>query len=310
LPSHFATYFLLVVVVLIWGSYPTLVKIALRDMPPFTIAALRCTLASAILVGLLGRERAEGSSPITRADWPGLVILGVSGITVSTGSYYLAVALTTASNAVILTASTPVLVAVGGHLFFAERLNRRHWFGVGCSAAGVLLTVTRGDWRVLETPPNLGDGIVLAGQVAWATYTLYGKRVLARLSPRAATTAAYLIGTAFLIPLAIAVAPAFPPAVFTSLPAWVVVVFQGTLGTISHIWYYRGVQAVGPSVTAIFMNLQPLVGVMLATVLLAERVTVAQGLGAGAILLGVWLTTRRGPGSDRGPGLPAGGEAR
>jgi drug/metabolite transporter (DMT)-like permease len=293
------TYLLLVMVVVIWGSYPTLIKIALRDMPPFTLAALRCLLASAILSVLFWRSSAGGEPPITRADLAGLVILGVSGITISTGIFYLAVSLTSASNAVILTASTPVLVAVGGHLFFDERLSGRQWSGVGCSALGVLLTVTRGQIRLLETPPSPGDGIVLAGQVAWATYTLFGKRVLARLSPRAATTAAYLIGTAFLVPLAVLLAPAFPPAVLTSVPAWGVVVFQGTLGTLSHVWYYRGVQTVGPSVTAIFMNLQPLVGVLLATLLLRERVSWPQGLGAAAILAGVWLTARRVPATGR-----------
>ncbi|HLE42649.1 MAG TPA: DMT family transporter [Methylomirabilota bacterium] len=287
------TYLLLVMVVVVWGSYPTLVKIALRDMPPFTLAALRCLLASAILTVLFWREAGERHHAVTRADLPALVILGVSGITISTGIFYLAVALTTASNAVILTASTPVLVAVGGHLFFGERLRPLQWAGVACSAFGVLLTVSRGHLRLLESPPSLGDGIVLAGQVAWATYTLYGKRVLARLSPRMATTAAYLIGTAFLVPLAVLLAPAFPPAVLTSVPAWGVVVFQGTVGTLSHVWYYRGVQTVGPSVTAIFMNLQPLVGVLLATLILGEVVSLVQGLGAAAIVAGVWLTTRR-----------------
>ncbi len=293
------TYLLLVLVVAVWGSYPTLVKIALRDMPPFTLAALRCVLASTILSVLFWRDAGERQHAVTRADLPALVILGISGITISTGIFYLAVALTTASNAVILTASTPVLVAVGGHLFFAERLRPLQWAGVACSAFGVLLTVSRGHLRLLESPPSLGDGIVLAGQVAWATYTLYGKRVLTRLSPRMATTAAYLIGTVFLVPLAVLAAPAFPPAVLTSVPAWGVVVFQGTLGTLSHVWYYRGVQAVGPSVTAIFMNLQPLVGVVLATLVLGEVVSLAQGLGAAAIVAGVWLTTRRPPAAPR-----------
>ena len=270
---------LLVVVVVIWGSYPTLVKIALRDMPPLTLAALRCTLASGLLVTLLWRSADPGERPITRADVPGLVVLGLAGIAASTGSYYLAIELTSASNAVILTATTPVFVAVGGHLFFGERLRSVQWTGVAGSALGVLLTVTRGELRLFEAPPRAGDGIALLGQVAWATYTLYGKRVLARLSPRAATAAAYLVGTAVLIPLAVILAPIFPavvpPTRFSSLPAWGVVLFQGTLGTLSHVWYYRGVQAIGPSVTAIFMNLQPLVGVAL------------------AILVGVWLTTRR-----------------
>jgi drug/metabolite transporter (DMT)-like permease len=291
--SRVGTFVLLVTVVVIWSSYPTLTKLALRDLPPFTIAALRCALASAILATLLWRGSAPSETPVTRADLKGLVILGVAGITLSTGTFYLAVHLTSASNAVILTATTPVFVALGGHLFFGERLTRRQWAGVSCSALGVLLTVTRGDLRLLEAPPRVGDGIALAGQVGWATYTLYGKRVLARLTPRTATAAAYLIGTALLIPLAIVVAPAFPPARWASAPAWGVVLFQGTVGTLSHIWYYRGIQAVGPAVTAVFMNLQPLLGVALAALVLGERLTVAQGVGVGAILLGVWLTTRR-----------------
>jgi drug/metabolite transporter (DMT)-like permease len=289
------TYLLLVVVVLIWASYPTLIKIALRDMPPFTLAALRCLLASAILGVLFWRATARGERPIERADLPGLLVLGISGITVSTGIFYVGVALTTASNAVILTASTPVLVAVGGYLLFGERLRRVQWVGVACSALGVLLTVTRGEIRLLESPPSLGDGIVLIGQVAWATYTLYGKRVLARLSPLTATTAAYLIGTAFLIPIAVLTAPAFPAASYGSAAAWGIILFQGTAGVLSHIWYYRGVQTVGPAVSAIFMNLQPLVGVLLARLFLGETLSLAQGLGTAAILAGVWMTTRQAP---------------
>jgi drug/metabolite transporter (DMT)-like permease len=287
------TFGLLIVVVVIWASYPTVVKLALRDMPPFTLAAFRCLLASALLSALLWRDAGQREWPITRADWPDLVVLGVSGIAVSTAIFYWGVSLTTASNAVILTASTPVLVAIGGHLFFAERLRPVQWLGVACSAGGVLLTVTRGQLRLLESPPHVGDGIVVVGQVAWATYTLYGKRVLIRLSPRVATTAAYLVGTALLVPAAVLLAPAFPPATFTSTAAWGVVLFQGTLGTPSHIWYYRGVQTVGPTVTALFTNLQPLIGVGLATLVLGERLLPAQGIGAAAILLGVWLTTRR-----------------
>jgi drug/metabolite transporter (DMT)-like permease len=287
------TYGLLVVVVLIWASYPALVKLALRDVPPFTLAASRCVLASALLAFLFWRAPAGGERPIGRADLPGLAILGVVGITLSTGFFYLAVLLTTASNAVILTCSTPVLVALGGHFVLGDRLAGWQWAGVACSAAGVLLTVTRGDLRLLESPPSAGDGLVLLCQASWATYTLYGKRVLTRLSPRAATTGAYLIGTAFLLPLAVLAAPAFPPARLGSGVAWAVVVLQGTLGTLSHVWYYRGVQTVGPSVTAVFMNLQPVAGLLLAAVLLGEAVTPAGAVGAVLILGGVFMTTRR-----------------
>src|SRR5262249_56150169 len=120
-----------------------------------------------------------------------------------------------------------------------------------------------------------------------------------RLSPHAATTFAYVIGAVMLIPVAAVLAPVFPvaspPTRWWSTTAWGVVIFQGTIGTLSHVWYYRGVRAVGPSVTAIFMNLQPLVGVGLATLLLGERLGLSQLFGAFLILGGVWLTTRRHP---------------
>jgi drug/metabolite transporter (DMT)-like permease len=279
-------------VVVIWGSYPALVKVALRDMPPFTLAALRCTLASALLLALLWRETRAGETAITRGDVPSLIILGVCGITVSTGTFYLAINWTTASNAVILTATTPVFVVLGDRFLLGEQLSGRRWLGVLASAAGVLLTVTRGELRLLEARPRIGDAIALGGQVAWATYTLYGKRVMERLSPRAATAGAYLVGTTLLVPIAVLTAPAFPPPRLASLPAWGVVLFQGIIGTLSHVWYYRGVQTLGPAVTAIFMNLQPLVGMALATLLLGETVSPAQGLGVTLVLLGVWLTTR------------------
>jgi len=287
------TYLLLVVAVSIWGSYPTLTKLALREMPPFTIAALRCLLASGLLTWLLLGRSSGGHGPVTRPDLRSLLLLGISGITVSTGFFYLAIALTTASNAVILTATTPVLVAVGGHLAFGERLGRVQWVGVVCSAAGVLLTVTRGQFAALLGALRPGDFIVLIGQVGWATYTLYGKRVLTRLSPGLATTGAYVAGTLFLVPLAFLTAPAFPPARFTAPVPWAVILFQGTVGAIIHVWYYQAVQAVGPSRSAIFMNLQPLVGVLLATLLLGEEVGFAQLVGGLAILTGVYLTTQR-----------------
>ena len=51
--------------------------------------------------------------------------------------------------------------------------------------------------------------------------------------------------------------------------------------------------AVGPSQSAIFMNFQPVVGVLLAAAVLGETVGAAQLLGGIAVLLGVALTTRQ-----------------
>ena len=51
-------------------------------------------------------------------------------------------------------------------------------------------------------------------------------------------------------------------------------------------------QVVGPSRSAIFMNLQPIVGVVLATALLAERIGIWEIAGGLLVLAGVAATTR------------------
>ncbi|MEX2222561.1 MAG: DMT family transporter [Candidatus Rokuibacteriota bacterium] len=67
---------------------------------------------------------------------------------------------------------------------------------------------------------------------------------------------------------------------------------QAFLGAIAHVWWYEGVKAVGPSRAAIFMNLQPVVGVLLAWVIMREAIEWPEIVGGALVLLGVALTTQ------------------
>ena len=84
----------------------------------------------------------------------------------------------------------------------------------------------------------------------------------------------------------------FPRPDWGSQTAWGVVLYQAFLGAIAHVWWYEGVKAVGPSRAAIFMNLQPVVGVVLAWALLHEAVEWPEVVGGPLVLLGVALTTQ------------------
>ena len=127
--------------------------------------------------------------------------------------------------------------------------------------------------------------------VCWSSYTVYGKRVLRTYSPALATTAAYVLGTVVLIPLAVVTAPLFPAPRLGSGVAWVVIVYQAILGAVAHVWWYRAVDVVGPSLASVFMNLQTVVGLALAAVILGEGVGAWQIAGGILVLAGVALTT-------------------
>lgn len=291
--SQTRAYVALLVIAVLWGSYPATAKLALEDFPPSFLAAVRCTLASAFLVTLLLRTEPDSIRLVTPAALRAFLVLALAGIWGSTQITYLGLYFTTASNAALLQTATPVVVAVAARLYLGERLAPLQWLGVAVSASGVLLVITEGRLAAIR-PGDLraGDFITLVSLSGWSLYTVYGKRVLARYSPALATTGAYVVGTILILVTAAVTAPLFPAPRLDSAAAWAVVVYQGLVGAVAHVWWYRAVHVVGPSRAAIFMNLQPVVGVLLATLLLAEEIGPWHILGGALVLFGVALTTR------------------
>jgi drug/metabolite transporter (DMT)-like permease len=293
-PGQTGAYTALTLIAALWGSYPAFAKLALAAFPPLVLVVLRTSIASAFLCVTLWRRGAAEFTALRLRDLGPLAFLGFAGIFVSTGGTYLAIAFTTASSAVLLQPVTPVMVAVGARFYLGERLHPRQWLGVACSALGVVLIITKGSWHaVTHLDLRPGDFLLLVSSVGWAAYTVYGKRVLARHSPIVATTTAYVFGSAMLLPLPFLTARLFPAPDLTSVVAWTVVLYQAILGSVAHVWWYEAVHLVGPSRSAVFLNLQPVIGVLLAWIMLGERIGLSGALGGAAVLAGVALTSQR-----------------
>lgn len=293
--SQTRAYLALFAVMILWGSYPAMAKLAFRDFPPVFLTTLRCVIASLFLVGLLLRSGEATTRGLTPAALRAFLVLGVAGLCLSMQLTYVAIYYTTAANVVILSAATPVMVAVVARVYLGERLHRMQWAGVAASAFGVILIITNGRLAALRVDElRAGDFINLVSIGGWTAYTVYGKRVLGTFSPVLATAGAYVMGTLLLLPISAITAPFFPAPRLLAPFAWAVVLYQAVAGAVAHVWWYRAVEVVGASRAAIFMNLQPVVGLALAALLLAEPLTRWQLVGGAFVLAGVALTTRRG----------------
>jgi drug/metabolite transporter (DMT)-like permease len=290
--SQTRAYAALLLIATLWGTFPATGKLAVQDFPPVFLTAVRAVIASSFLVVLLARAGAETVRGLGPDSIRAFVVLGVCGLVLSTQLSYIGYAYTTAANAAILQAATPVMVALGARAYLGERLRRRQQLGVLISALGVLVVVTDGRfWTLRLEDLRAGDFITLVGLVAWTTYTVYGRRVVTTHSPALTTTAAYVVGTAVLVLEAALTAPLFPRPQLGSLRAWSVVIYQAFFGAIAHIWWYRAVDRVGASRAAVFLNVTPVVGVVLAATLLGEPVGIWEVLGTLLVLGGVTLTT-------------------
>jgi drug/metabolite transporter (DMT)-like permease len=104
-------------------------------------------------------------------------------------------------------------------------------------------------------------------------------------------SAVTLVGGA--IPLLIASAPALVATNWSSVGAggWMAVFYSSVISMgVAYFFWYRGLRVLGPTRTAVYSNLQPIVAVLAAWAFLGEVPTIFQGVGAVTIIAGVFLT--------------------
>jgi drug/metabolite transporter (DMT)-like permease len=132
--------------------------------------------------------------------------------------------------------------------------------------------------------------LVLAACVCWALYTVLLKPYTERV-PGIPLSALTMVGGA--VPLVLVSLPQVAATPWTALPvsAWGALLYSGLLAlAVAYLFWYRGVRVLGPTRSAMYSNLQPVVALVVAWIALGEKPTVIQVLGAVAIMTGLLLT--------------------
>lgn len=286
------SYLLLLAVLLIWaGNFP-LGKLALTEVQPLFLVAGRTLMAAPFLFAV-ARIYAPLERPLLRRDYVAFAVLGITGLVLNTTTWYWGLKWTTALNAGILGAASPIFVALGDAAFLGERLRKRTWAGIGLTVAAVLVTVAKGSLAVLlEFAVNRGDLIILLSQTAWVAYSLYSRAAASTLPPVWIMAGANAVGAVLLVPASWLVDGPWPTPSVASV-GWGVMLYGAVPITIAHLWYYRVIRRLGPSRTAAFMNLMPFAVIGLSWALVGEAVHAYHVVGAVLVIAGVLLTTSR-----------------
>ena len=287
---------LMILTTLVWaGLFPT-GKVALRSIPPFPFAAIRLTIGAALLFLYLQRQNDAQEMLV---NWtPRLVgsflFLGFTGYLLAVGGSYQGLRLTTATNAALLNAASPIAIALLAAIFLRERMSARMLLGIVISIVGVGVIVARGSWQVITASAyNPGDLIIVATLFAWGIYTTYGRHLMQTVSPLAATTYAYIAGATYLLIACWLTEWEGWQLAATRWDSWLAVAYQSTLGTFAHFWYYQAVAILGPSRAGVFINLVPVMAIGIAYVFLDEALTLPHLVGGLIVLVGVGVAARR-----------------
>jgi drug/metabolite transporter (DMT)-like permease len=286
---------LLILANVVWAGSYVAAKFALTDLSVNMLNALRMIIASLILLPFLWTRRREFH--LTVRDLPQLAVLALVGFVINKIFEYDGLALTTASDVALLIASESIFTALLSWLLLHERFR---WLTVGAlvlGGSGVYLIVERsllpnipsggGIWRIV------GDLMVILALVFETFYTIRGKALLVKHSPLLVTAAAIVGSTIFWIPMA-----GFQLATTgwhtLSWQAWLGLGWLALMSTVvGYLAWFAGLARIEGSSAAATLFIQPLLGTILAIVLLGDQLLPTTIIGGVFILVSVFLISRQ-----------------
>ena len=272
----------LVGAILLWGTSFVATKPVLAHLSPLTLTFLRVVVALVVLVPaahLSGDRPALGRTP---------ALLGLTGVALAVVCQNFGLRFASAADAaLILNGGIPMLSLILAALVLRERLPRRGLAGVAASLAGVVTLVSLGAGEPASggfVASLRGDALLLGSAASFAVYTVLGRRTFG-VAPGGETLAtvagSFAYGALFLLPVAaseLAIAGLTPPP----LDALLLLLYLGAgCSALAFLMSAYALARLEAGRVAVILNLELVVGVAVAALLLSEPVTPARLAGGG-----------------------------
>ena len=282
--------FWMAVAVTSYASFSIFTKLiyAHSEMQPLDVASWRFLLATPLVwLYLWLRGRARGTTPMPPRRQ--LLLMGAIYCMASVLAFF-GLRQIPASIYVILFFTYPLMVALLGH-FFGTSLRPEGWLALLVASLGVLLVIAPNvDSLRIENVVLVGMMIALANAGVAAVYFIASNRILFRLkdpSELARAVAWTMLATAGIMLVIAAInGLQFPRNLEQALLLLGLAVFSTALPIVA---LNIGIQRLGAARSAIVMSMEPFLTLLLAALLLSERLGGLQLLGGMVILLSVTL---------------------
>ncbi|MCC7499058.1 MAG: DMT family transporter [Bryobacterales bacterium] len=289
---------LLALVNLMWSSQGTAVKFLDKHIGPISITFLPFYVTTLLLIPVLIRSRRRNprAVPLTGKDLMGFALAGVGGQVVAQLGMTWGISKSLASNGAVLNLLIPVFTAVLASIMLHEKMTRLRWTSLSIGLVGVLLLST-GDLRessLGHLEHLTGNLLILAGCLGSSFYNVYCKGLMQRFSEVDILIFSYIAASFATIPLFIWVEPVRIQSFHGfNWPAWAAFAFLAIfMYGVSMLLFFHVLQRLDVTIASMSLYLVPVFGVLLATVLVGERLGPTAIVGAVVVLASCILLMR------------------
>ncbi|HEX2112866.1 MAG TPA: DMT family transporter [Alphaproteobacteria bacterium] len=269
------------------GTAAAVTRYLIGNADPITIAILRwgigfaCLLPTALVMNVRWPKR---------ADWAGVVGLGICFFGLFFVLYNVALSYTTAARASLALSTLPLQTMIAGALLGAEPLTWRKSAGVAIAMLGVFAALAA---DLSSAPPGAWRGeLVMTGAVlCMAVYNVWSRPFIARSSALGFLTIGMGAGAAALVVAGLLAGSVSVLRTF-DVPQWIGGLYLGIGGgALAFVLWVMALQRTTPTRVANTITVNPVAAALLATQLVGEPVTVNLLVGLVAVLAGIWIAT-------------------
>lgn len=268
-----------IIALLIWGSSFIAAKYSYTMLDPALLVQVRLLIAALIVLPTARRYLGK----IPRRQWKSLLWLSFANYVLVLMLQFIGLKYTSAASAVTIIGLEPILMVFIGHFFFHDPAKWYHWLCGITAFAGVSMMIAGGAEEGGDIS-LLGCALVLMAGLTFATVMRPTQKLIAEIGAPAYTSVSLLLAAGLSLPVSLLLTESF--SVNWSPSAAAAVVYLGVGCSWFAYWLWnKGMNRVPANISGILVTLEPVLGLLMAVVLLGESISLISGWGIMMILL-------------------------
>ncbi len=262
-----------------WGSSFIAAKFSYAMLDPALMVQVRLLIAA--LVVLPTARRYLGRIP--RAQWKPLLRLSFANYVLVLMLQFIGLKYTSAASAVTIIGLEPILMVFVGHFFFNDKAKWYHWVCGVLAFLGVAVMIAGGAEEGGEIS-LFGCLLVFLAGLVFALIMRPTQKLIADIGAPAYTSVSLLAAAVLCLPFTLLLADSF--AVDWSVSGTLAVLYLGVGCSWFAYWLWnKGMDRVPANVSGILISMEPVLGLLMAVVLLGETVSAVSAWGMVMILV-------------------------
>ena len=279
----------LIGVQLLFGSLPVIGKVVLAVLPAIALVGFRVGITALVLfLFQLYRRRIWLHE---RSDYIKLAIISLFGVTFNQLLFIGGLSLTKASNTSLLAVTIPIFTLAVSAVAGTEKLRLIKVVGIVLAAAGIIYLIDPRN-ASFSSQTTLGDLMIILNSLSYGIFVATSKETITRNGAFRSMMWIFIFASIICVPLGVwSVSSTNVAAVSPAI--WGLTIYIAVVATAGpYLLNAYALSKVNPSVVAVYIYLQPIIGFILAVVFLNEILDFKFAVAATLVFAGVFLTTK------------------